>query len=106
MAAAVNVERFRREIQLGGLVMQLLEKRPADRPQSARDVMRALDTVISQPTGVPSQGGTGPSRFAEPGRNVRRRASALGLGLVVIAAGVASLMKLRPAGHPPPSTRT
>jgi serine/threonine protein kinase len=36
-------------VELGDLVMQCLEKRPADRPQSADDVLQVLDGVVKTP---------------------------------------------------------
>jgi serine/threonine-protein kinase len=39
---------------LAALVMQCLEKRPADRPQTAGDILRALDAVVLTPTGTTS----------------------------------------------------
>ena len=76
---------------LARLVMRLLEKRPADRPQQAADVLRELDTVLTP------QGGT--VRFA-PGRSrVSRRVLAIG-GIVFAAAAVTAVM-LRPRSAPP-----
>ena len=68
------IARFRTSVPaaLGGLVMQLLEKNPADRPQSADELRRRLDGLPDEviapaqatvPTGPPC-GGAG--RF--PGR--------------------------------------
>ena len=39
---------------LAALVMQCLEKHPADRPSNANEVLRALDGVVLTPAGVPS----------------------------------------------------
>ena len=50
------------------LVMQCLEKDPANRPQSARDILRALEAVQSAPTPTPS--GVAPS-VAKPARRGR-----------------------------------
>ena len=65
---------------LAGLVMQCLEKRPADRPQSADEILRTLDVVAASLSG-------GATNAHAPARTVgRSRALAWALGAVVLAA--------------------
>jgi serine/threonine-protein kinase len=83
---------------LGTLVMQLLEKRAADRPQSAHDVMRALDAVLVQPIGP-----AGPVTTQAPSQSrgrISRRTVALGIGLVAIAAAIAAVFIRGGSGTP------
>lgn len=77
---------------LAELVMRCLEKRPADRPQSADELVRALDAIGtptsgSQPAGVPTLG------FGRRVGRSRRVVAVLG-GAVGIAA-IASLLLAR-----------
>ena len=77
-------------VRLAALVMRMLEKRPADRPQSADEVLRELDTAA-----VP----TAPTTLTTEGRGKTRRGrwlvgfAALGLALL---AGAAWLRSRRP----------
>ena len=85
------VERRREAVPpaLAQLVMRCLAKRPADRPQSAGELVRALENIATSGTGLspvaPSSGAIASSR------RVRRwRAVAFaGLAAVVVIAGVA-----------------
>ena len=52
---------------LAALVMQCLEKRPADRPKTAHDVVRALDAVVVTPSATTSAA----SSMAAPARGRR-----------------------------------
>jgi serine/threonine-protein kinase len=69
---------------LAALVMRCLAKRPAERPQTAAEVLAALDAV-------PSHGGEAPTVRVEPGaeRPPRRWRPALLAGAVAVAAGLA-----------------
>lgn len=67
---------------LAALVMRLLEKHPPDRPQSAEEVLRELDSVTS---------GSRPATAPHPAINQSRWAkAALGVGLLLAAAGGAA----------------
>jgi serine/threonine-protein kinase len=75
-------------VALAAIIMRCLEKRPADRPQSADEIMRALETLVTPsdgftPTGSrPATGDTGTSR---------RRAAILGGGAILVI-GAAALV--------------
>jgi len=71
---------------LAQLVMQCLEKRPADRPQSANDVLRVLDSITT-PSGGSTPADRPRSAVASPARGrVPRIALALGAVGVVFGA--------------------
>ncbi len=76
---------------LAALVMQCLSKDPAQRPQSARDVVHALDVVISRAV-LPSTGGRAVPRHA-----ARRVVPALAI-LVVAAVAVFIVQRRRTDG--------
>ena len=95
--APETVERRRSSLPptLALLVMRCLEKRPADRPQAAGEVLQALEALAT-----PS-GGTEPTQVIRTGRTARlaflRRAAFWG-GLVVLAiSGIAAMMWRREA---------
>ena len=83
---------------LAELVMQCLEKRPADRWQSADELVRRLDALTSDPTGP------APSR-ASRARRARIVAAAVA-GVGILAAAAAAVVAARRAPAPDTSWRT
>ena len=96
----IEVRRASTPPALSALVMRMLEKSPADRPQTAEDVLRTLDTFVMTPTGmtptgtVPTQStsaqatpqATAPTAARAPRRSVGLIAAAL-VGAGILAAG-------------------
>ncbi|MFN2397032.1 MAG: protein kinase [Gemmatimonadaceae bacterium] len=68
---------------LASIVMRLLEKRPADRPQSAEEVLAQLDTASRPDTGRTS---------AQAPRHVSRRTLTSGLAVLLVMVAVAALI--------------
>ncbi len=79
---------------LGALVMRMLEKSPADRPQTAEDVLRTIDTFVVTPSGMTPTGtipveairATEQMRVRSPRRSRSLIAAAL-VGAGILAAG-------------------
>ena len=93
---------------LATLVTRLLEKSPADRPQSADDVLRALDAItpVQTPGGIPAAGGAVMPVSAAPGpARVGWTARVLRLAPWVLSAALALALSLllltRPAAPLP-----
>jgi serine/threonine-protein kinase len=88
--------------RLAALVMRCLEKRPADRPQSAADIVHALDDITTpsggmQPTSAglraatPAPAGSG----AAAARSTMRAPGPIVLGIVVLALGIGAFLVWR-----------
>ncbi len=95
----IEVRRASAPPALSALVMRMLEKSPADRPQTAEDVMRTLDTFVMTPTGMTPTGtipmtataqatpqATAPVAARRPRRSRALVAAAL-VGAGILAAG-------------------
>jgi serine/threonine-protein kinase len=85
-----SVERRREAVPpaLAQLVMRCLAKRPADRPQSAGEIVRALENIVTSGTGL-SPGAPSSEAIASSRRPRSWRAVAgIGLAAVVVIAGV------------------
>ena len=95
-----HVERRRASVPpaLGALVMRLLEKHPADRPQNADDVIAALDAIGGMP------GTTTPSTLpiSRSSSGARRIVPWVAAGVLLAAGGIAIGWALasRPASAP------
>jgi len=73
---------------LANLVMRCMEKRPGDRPQSATEIVRALDTVVTS-GGSPISSGWG---TAQPSNTNVRGRGLLVAGVIAAVVGVAALV--------------
>jgi tRNA A-37 threonylcarbamoyl transferase component Bud32/tetratricopeptide (TPR) repeat protein len=72
---------------LAGLVMRCLEKRPADRPQRAEELLGVLES-LSTPSGGMTPTETQPVRgVGEGGRKTRRRLAVVAIALGAVALG-------------------
>jgi serine/threonine-protein kinase len=85
----VRERRAATPVALADVVMACLEKRPADRPQSADEVLRVLESITT-----PS--GTMPRAESASITSIRGRHGLWGLGMIAAAAiGVAAVLATR-----------
>jgi serine/threonine protein kinase len=94
------IERLRPAVPgaLAGLVTACLAKRPADRPQSAREVINLLDALATPSSGMaPTTATTVPALVAAAPRRRRRSVVALGAaGLVLVLLAGTLWLRLAP----------
>lgn len=102
----ITVRRITTPPQLAAVVMQCLEKRPADRPQLAEDILRALDGIVVTPGDSVASSMVSPatlqSGYRTSGTWSQRRVGILSIG-VAIAAAVSGLVAGRVLLPPPAS---
>jgi tRNA A-37 threonylcarbamoyl transferase component Bud32/tetratricopeptide (TPR) repeat protein/TolB-like protein len=92
---------------LASLVMRCLEKRPADRPQRAEELLGVLE-ALSTPSGGMTPTETQPVRgIGEAGRKARRRLAVTAAGVAVVALVAVVAWALWPRGPalPDPGAR-
>ena len=89
--------------QLAGLVRECLAKRPADRPQTAMEVMHTLD-AIATPTGGTAPTAAIPARTPTGGLPSARRRGARVVAAMALALGLGALLWLWRRPSDPTST--
>ncbi|HLA91466.1 MAG TPA: protein kinase [Gemmatimonadaceae bacterium] len=90
---------------LAALVMHCLEKRPADRPQTAGEIVHILDDVKTPSGGMQPQDATGASG-ARAALTFGRRDVLIGLAAVVLVGATATAILLRDRTTPTASDRS
>jgi serine/threonine-protein kinase len=95
MPVAIGEKRTDCPPGLARVVMQCLEKDPGRRPQSAREVLQALDSVsVSEPS------------IGRLGRATNGRFIAIGVAALVVIVAAIALIRRRPPAAPSPGMRT
>jgi hypothetical protein len=105
--AAVPVSTHRASIppMLAALVMHCLEKKPADRPQSAEELLPVLEALMTPsggitPTGTAPWTAAGPASGGPFANRINRRVIGLVVATVVVIAAVLGAWRLRAgSGH-------
>jgi serine/threonine-protein kinase len=82
---------------LAGIVMRCLEKRPADRWQSAEELLRMLEGIVTPGTGTSSTIAIRPAPPPAPPRGTRSLRRALAAAVIIAGLGAGALL-LRIAG--------
>jgi serine/threonine-protein kinase len=83
--------------RLATLIMQCLEKRPADRPQTADDILHTLETMVTPGEGVTP---TGSRPVPTLTRSTSRRALMLGAAMVITIVVGLLVRSQSPTGNP------